>query len=391
MRNMEETRPVWLEINLDNLAYNFREIRKIVNEKAMIMAVIKANGYGHKYIELATMYKENGADRLAVAALTEAIELRHASIPGPLMVLGYTPTSQFNMVLENDIIQCIYNYLDACELSKEAVKQGKTAKVHIKIDSGMSRIGFLPSEESIEDIIKISKLPNIEIEGIFTHFAKADEVDKTFTQLQYERFNSVVIELENRGINIPIKHVSNSATIIDLPEYNLDMVRPGIILYGYYPSDEVNKEAINLKPAMTLKAKISNIKTLPDKTGISYGHIFSTKRQSKIATIPLGYADGYSRSLSGKASAHIGGIRVPLVGRVCMDQLMLDVTEVESVNIGDEVVLFGQGNEGYPHVDEIASLLGTINYEVVCMMGRRIPRVYIKEGKVLSIKDYLLD
>lgn len=391
MRNMDETRPVWLEINLDNLAYNFREIRKTVNEKAMIMAVIKANGYGHGSIELARMYKENGADRLAVAVLTEAIELRNANIPGPIMVLGYTPTNQFNMVLQNDIIQCIYNYVDACELSKEAVKQEKIAKVHIKIDSGMSRIGFLPFEESIEDIIKISQLSNIEIEGIFTHFAKADEADKTFTQLQYERFNSVVIELENRGINIPIKHVSNSATIIDLPEYNLDMVRPGIILYGYYPSDEVNKEAINLKPAMTLKAKVSNIKTLPDKTGISYGHIFSTKGESKIATIPLGYADGYSRSLSGKASAYIGGIRVPLVGRVCMDQLMLDVTHLESVNIGDEVVLFGQGNEGYPHVDEISSLLGTINYEVVCMMGRRIPRVYIKEGKVLSIKDYLLD
>lgn len=392
MKTLKETRPVWLEINLDNLAYNFREIRKIVNEKTMIMSIIKANGYGHGSIELARLYKRIGADRLAVATLTEAIELRRANIEGPLMVLGFTPSYQYNMVVENDVIQCIYTYSDAKVLSECAVEQNRKAKIHIKIDSGMGRIGFLPNEESIKEIMKISKLPNIEIEGIFTHFAKADEVDKTFTRIQYDRFDYVVTKLQELGINIPIKHVSNSAAIIDLPEYNLDMVRPGIILYGYYPSNEVDKSRINLRPAMTLKAKISNIKAVPEKTGISYGHMYSTNEESIIATVPIGYADGYSRSLSGKNSfVYVNGMKAPVVGRICMDQMMIDITKVPGVKIGDEVVLFGFGVDGYPHVDEIADILGTINYDVVCMMGRRIPRVYMVEGQISSIVDYLLD
>jgi len=390
MKTLDEIRPVWAEINLDNLAHNIREIKKIVKEGTLITAVVKANAYGHGSIEVAKTFLDNGADRLAVATLSEAIELRRADIHVPILVLGYTPKTQYPLVIENHITQAIYNYEDALEFSKAAVSLGKTGTIHIKVDSGMGRIGFLPNDESIEDILSISKLPNIYVEGIFTHFATADEKDKTYARLQYERFLTVINKLEEKGLSIPIKHVSNSAAIIDLPEYNLDMVRPGIMLYGYYPSTEVNKDIIKLKPAMTLKAKISNIKTVPKGTGISYGQIFVTERESKIATIPIGYADGFTRMLTSKAEVSIKGKRVPVVGKICMDQCMLDVTEVEDVKIGDEVVLFGY-EEGCPDADEIGEKLNTISYEILCMVGRRIPRVYISNGNIVDIKDYLLD
>ncbi|NLW21722.1 MAG: alanine racemase [Tissierellia bacterium] len=391
MRTLDEIRPVWAEINLDNLAHNIRQVRKNTKEGVLVTAVVKANAYGHGAVRAAKTFLENGADRLAVATLSEAIELRKGNIDVPILVLGYTPISQYPQVLEFDIIQTIYNYKDAQALSQAALELGKTGTIHIKVDSGMGRIGFLPLEESVEEIIKISKLPNIEIEGIYTHFAKADEKDKSYTRLQYERFSKVVDQLEERGLSIPIKHVSNSAAIIDLPEYNLNMVRAGIMIYGFYPSDEVLKDKIDLKPAMTLKAKISNVKRVPKGTGISYGQIYVTERESKIATIPIGYADGFTRLLSTKAEAFIKGKRVPVVGRICMDQCMLDVTEVPDVKVGDEVVLFGYGEEGYPHADELAQKLGTINYEIVCMVGRRVPRVYIENGQIVEIQDYLLD
>lgn len=391
MRTLDEIRPVWAEINLDNLAHNIRQVRKNTKEGVLVTAVVKANAYGHGAVRAAKTFLENGADRLAVATLSEAIELRKGNIDVPILVLGYTPISQYPQVLEFDIIQTIYNYKDVQALSQAALELGKTGTIHIKVDSGMGRIGFLPLEESVEEIIKISKLPNIEIEGIYTHFAKADEKDKSYTRLQYERFSKVVDQLEERGLSIPIKHVSNSAAIIDLPEYNLNMVRAGIMIYGFYPSDEVLKDKIDLKPAMTLKAKISNVKRVPKGTGISYGQIYVTERESKIATIPIGYADGFTRLLSTKAEAFIKGKRVPVVGRICMDQCMLDVTEVPDVKVGDEVVLFGYGEEGYPHADELAQKLGTINYEIVCMVGRRVPRVYIENGQIVEIQDYLLD
>ena len=228
------------------------------------------------------------------------------------------------------------------------------------------------------------------MEGIFTHFATADEKDKSYTKLQYNRFMSIIEKLEEKGLNIPVKHVSNSAAIIDFEEYNLDMVRGGIMIYGLWPSDEVNKEKVDLKPAMTLKARISNVKEVPKGTGISYGQIFVTEKESKIATIPIGYADGYTRLLAGKAEVFVKDRKVPVVGRICMDQCMIDVTDIDDVIVGDEVVLFGYEEE-YPHVDEIANKLNTINYEIVCMVGRRVPRVYIQNGNIVEIKDYLLD
>ena len=391
MINLEETRPVWAEINLDNLAHNIKEVRKNTREDAKVTAVVKANGYGHGSTDIAKTFLENGADRLAVAILTEAIELRKAGIKAPILVLGYTPNTQFDKVLQYDLIQTVYSYEDAKILSKTASDMDKEAVIHIKIDTGMSRIGFLPNEDAVEKILEINKLENINIEGMYTHFAKADETDKGHAKGQFEKYIKVSDSLKEKGLDIKIKHVSNSAAIIDLEDYNLDMVRAGIMIYGFYPSDEVSKENIKLKPAMNLKARVSHVKTVPKGTGISYGQIFKTERESKIATLPIGYADGFTRLLTGKAEVYVNGKRVKVVGKICMDQCMIDVTEIEDIQVGDEVVIFGYGNEGYPSAEELAEKIGTINYEIVCMVGRRIPRVYKKDGEIVDIVDYILD
>ena len=390
MYTLDETRPVWAEIDLDNLAHNIKEVRKHTDKNAFVTAVVKANGYGHGSVEISRTFLDNGADRLAVAILTEALELRKGDITEPILILGYTPPTQYGKLLEYDITQAIYNYEDAKALSNKAVELGKKATIHIKLDSGMGRIGFLPTKESIDEILNISKLPNIYIEGIFTHFAKADEIDKTHALGQFEKYMYMIKALEEQGLNISIKHVSNSAAIMDMPELNLNMVRAGVMIYGFYPSDEVKKD-IELKPAMTLKARISHLKVVPKGTGISYGQIYVTDKDSKIATIPIGYADGFTRMLTGKAEVYINGKRAKIVGKICMDQCMIDVTHIEDVKVGDEVVLFGYGKEGYPHADELAAKIGTINYEVVCMVSRRVPRVYISNGSIVKIKDYLLD
>lgn len=391
MNTLDEIRPVWAEISLDNLIHNIKEVRRITDKDTLITAVVKANGYGHGSIQIARSFLDNGADRLAVALLTEAMELRNNNIREPIMILGYTPKTQFNKVLEHDLIQTIYDYEDAKALSNTATELNKTAKVHIKLDTGMGRIGFPSTKESIDIILEISKLPNIYIEGIFTHFAKADELDKTFTKIQFKRFIDIVNELEEKGLYIEIKHVSNSATIIDLPQYNLNMVRAGIMLYGFNPSDETNKEKVNLKPAMTLKAKLSHVKTVSKGMGISYGQIFVAEKESKIGTIPIGYADGFSRILTDKAEVYINGKRVKVVGKICMDQSMIDLTDVEDAKVGDEVIIFGYGKEGYPHADELAEKIGTINYEIVCMVGRRVPRVYILNNRIVYTHDELID
>lgn len=388
MDTLDEVRPVWAEINLDNLAHNMREVKKSVKKGTLITAVVKANAYGHGAVKAAKTFLENGADRLAVATLSEAIELREANIDVPILILGYTPISQFDLAIKYDITQAIYNLESAKAFSKAAENLNKKGTIHIKVDSGMGRIGFLPKDESIDDIIEISKLPNVNVEGIFTHFAKADETDKKYTTFQYDKFMYVVNELEKRGLSIPIKHVSNSAAIIDIPDYNLNMVRAGIMLYGYYPSDEVNKDKVKLLPAMSLKAKVSNVKTVPKGTGISYGWIYITEKESKIATIPIGYADGFTRMLSSKTEAYIKGKRVPIVGRICMDQCMMDVTQLDDVKIGDEVVLFGY-EKGALDADDIAKKLNTISYEILCMVGRRVPRVYVQNGSIIGVDDYL--
>lgn len=391
MLTLEKTRPVWAEINLDHLAHNIKEIRKIVRPEAMVTAVIKADGYGHGAVEIAQTLLDNGADRLAVATLSEAIVLRNAYPNIPILILGYTPDSCAKEVITNNIIQTIYSLEQAQSFSKKAQALKQTVTIHIKLDTGMSRIGLQPDQHSVHVIKEISKLPNVILEGMFTHFAVADERDKHFTYQQYDKYMNMVHALEEEGVYIPLKHVSNSAATIDLPEMNADMVRAGIILYGLYPSDDVKKERIQLKPVLSLKAKISHVKALKEGIGISYGLKYVTDKKSKIATIPIGYADGFTRMLSGKAEALVKGIRVPIVGRICMDQCMLDVTEIEEVNQGDEVILIGSDGGNTISVDDVARKLNTINYEIVCMIGKRVPRVYTKNNQIIKIRDELLD
>ena len=387
---MRKTRPVWAEVDLDNLAHNIREVRRITNPKTIIMAVVKGDGYGHGATMAAKVFLENGAERLAVATLTEAMELRRASFEAPILVLGYTPAYQSGDVLEYDVNPAVYTSGHAEALSKAAIAMGRVAKIHIKLDTGLGRIGFLPTEKSINEIVEISQLPSLEIEGIFTHFAVADLREKKYTRGQFEKYMQIVEEIEERGVSIPIKHASNSAAVIDLPEYNLDMVRPGSILYGMYPSDEVDMDKVELRPALTLKAKMSNVKTVPKGTGISYGLTFTTDKPKRIGTLSIGYADGYSRAFSNRAEVGIKGRRAPVVGRVCMDQCMIDLTDIEEAKIGDEVVLFGDGSDHTPRAEELAGWMGSIFAEVLSSLSRRVPRVYIKNGEVVEIRDYLM-
>lgn len=389
MITKENLRPVWAEINLDHLKHNIHAIKNIVKKDTIVCAVIKADGYGHGAAEIAKTLLENGADRIAVATLSEAVALRKSGYEVPIMVLGYTPEHQGELILDNNITQTVYSYDQALEFSNAAKQKNQKMTLHLKIDTGMSRLGFQPNEEAIHDIKKIFNLPNLTIEGIFTHFAAADDRDKAYTYQQFHTFMDFVKKLEQEGCPIPIKHVSNSAAIMDLPEMNLDMVRPGIILYGLYPSDDVDKSRIELKQVMELKAKISHVKTLTKDRGISYGLKYTTSGDEKIITMPIGYADGYTRMMSGKAEAIVKGKKIPLVGRICMDQCMANATGLD-VEPGDEVTLYSNDRESGLSIDDIANKLGTINYEIVCMLGKRVPRVYMENNSIVHIKDILL-
>ena len=381
-------RPVWVEVDLDALEYNVKNIKKLINNKDMI-AVVKADAYGHGALDIIPTLIKNGVNRLAVAVITEAIEFRKKNINIPIMILGSTPLEYSEELINYDIEQTVFNLEYAEELSKIAVKMGKRAKVHIALDTGMGRIGFLQNEKSINEVEKICRLKGIEVIGIFTHFATADEENKEYSNYQFNKFTSFIKELERRGIHIPIKHCSNSGAIMDLPETYLDAVRAGIILYGYYPSNEVNKEVLDLKPVLSLKAKISHVKELDKDMYISYGRTFKTEKKSVIATIPIGYADGYSRLLSGKVKVIVNGKLANVVGRICMDQCMVDVTDVGNVKVSDEVTLLGNDGDIKFNADDIAEIMGTINYEILCMIKQRIPRVYIKNHKVVNVRNYI--
>jgi len=389
MITLDDIRPTWAEIDLDNLRHNIMEIKHTISSYTRLCAIVKADAYGHGAVEVAKEALECGASYLGVAFLEEALELRTNGITAPILILGFTPESQFDKIIKYSITQTIYNLKYAVALSECALKHNKKAKVHIKIDTGMSRIGFCPEACLTDDFKKLFSLQGLEIEGIFTHFARADERDRSFTDEQFRVFREVVNALEKEGYKIPIKHAANSAGIIQYPETHLDMVRPGIILYGLYPSDEVPKDLISLKPVMRLKTRVSNVKVLPKGKAISYGGTFITQRKSIIATLPVGYADGFSRLLSSKAQVLIKGQRAPVVGRVCMDQCMVDVTDIQgTVSIGDEVTLMGEDGDNRVPAEELAKLTGTINYEVVCGISRRVPRVYINGGNIVKIKTY---
>ncbi|GEP66778.1 alanine racemase [Clostridium beijerinckii] len=382
-------RPVYAEIDLDAIAYNIKNIKKLVKDKEII-AVVKADCYGHGALDVVPTLLENGASRLAVAVLTEGIELRNDNIKAPIMILGYTPSYLNEELIKYDLEQTVYDLDYAKELSKTALSLNKKAKIHIAIDTGMGRIGFLPTEKAIDAICKICSLEGLEVIGIFTHFSTSDEKDKEYTNEQFEKFTDLLKKLSNLNIEIPIKHVSNSGAIMDMPETYLDAVRAGIILYGYYPSPEVKKENLSLKPALTLKATITRVQEMDAGMSISYGRTFKTERKSLIATIPIGYADGYSRLLAKNAKVIINGQFAPIVGRICMDQCMIDITDINGdIKVGDEVIILGEQNGLRFNADNFAEIMGTINYEILCMLKYRIPRVYVKNGKIFNVRNYL--
>ncbi len=385
---MKNIRPVWAEVDLKAIENNIKEIKRVAKDKEII-AVVKADAYGHGALDVVPVLLKNGVDRLAVAVITEAIELREAGINVPILILGYTPISFADDIINYDIEQTVFDLNYAKELSKAALRLGKKAKIHISLDTGMGRIGFIPNEESINAIEEISKLDGIEITGMFTHFSTADEADKNYTREQFEKYKWTVDQLEKRDINVGIKHVANSATIIDLEEYYYDAIRPGIILYGYYPSNEVNKEKIKIRPALTLKSHVIHLKEVKEGTYISYGRKYVTKGIEKIATLPIGYADGYTRLLSGKVKVIINNKLVPVVGRICMDQCMVNVSELDSVKVGDEVILLGETENCKYNADDIAKEIDTISYEILCMIGKRVPRVYKINESIVSTRHYL--
>lgn len=381
-------RPAWAEINLDSIAYNMKEVKRLSGNRDII-AVVKADAYGHGAIDVVDTMIENGATRLAVAVITEAIELRKSGVKVPIMILGYTPLEFAEELINYDIEQTVYSLEYAKELAKVAENINKSVKIHIAVDTGMGRIGFLPNENSIKDVSEIYYLQGLDTIGIFTHFATADEKDKEYTHEQYSNLEWFYKELEKKNVNIKIKHAANSAAIMELPGTHLDGVRAGIILYGYYPSEEVDKNKISLKPALTLKTKVVHVKKLTKDKYVSYGRKFKTERESIIATLPIGYADGYTRLLSGKAKVIINGKFAPVIGRICMDQCMIDVTDVGKVEVGDEVILLGEEGDLKYNADDMANDIGTINYEIICMLKQRVPRVYIKNNEVISIRNYI--
>lgn len=362
-------------VDLPAIIHNIREVRNRVSDDVKIMAVIKSDGYGHGAVEVGTALR-NSVDYFGVAAIEEAVELRNAGLMLPILILGYTMHGKYDDVVRHDVAQTIYNIEDARLLSDMAGKCLKKAKVHIAVDTGMTRIGYVPNTESVREIKEIAALPNIEIEGIFTHMACADETDKTHAKKQMEKYDEFISLLEKEGVHIPIKHMCNSAGIMDFEDHRFDMVRSGIITYGLYPSEEVAKENINLKPAISWYAHVVHVKTVPAGEGVSYGATYVTERPTKIATISVGYGDGYPRSLSNKGCVLIRGKRVPIIGRVCMDQFMVDVTELPVVEVEDLVTLVGVDGEEHISVEEIADLSGSFNYEFICDIGKRVRRVY---------------
>ena len=385
-------RAVWAQIDLDAAAHNMRQIRKHVGPDVKIAAVVKANAYGHGSVELAKTFAENGADCFAVSSLDEAVELRrYAHIDKEIFILGHTDARRTEELLTYDIEPAVFNLKNAEFFSQEAQRLGKTLRVHIAVDTGMSRVGFQVNEFSVSEIKAIAALPNIEIRGMFTHFAVSDIKDKTFTREQYGHFRWMCKRMDEEGIHIALRHCCNSAAVLELPEYYCDMVRPGIIMYGCEPSPDVDIKPYDLRPVMSLRCCIAHVKLIDAGATVSYGRHYTAPSRRKIATLPVGYADGYSRILSGKVDVLYHGHRVPQVGAICMDQCMIDVSGEANVHAGDEVVLFGRQGDSFIPIEEIAAVCGTINYEIMCNISRRVPRVYMKNGKVVGREEYLFD
>ncbi|MDO5362752.1 MAG: alanine racemase [Eubacteriales bacterium] len=370
-------------VSLDAVAHNFREMRKNIAEDTKVIAVVKADAYGHGAVQIARLVEEyTYIWGFATATEEEAIELRRAGIQKPILVLGIVFEEYYPELIRYDIRPAVCDADSAKKLSQEALRQGKTVHIHLALDTGMTRIGFADTPKSIETIKQIQMLPNLEIEGIFTHFARADEYDRSPALIQLERYLDFLNLLKDAGITIPLLHCSNSAGIIRVPEANLSMVRAGITIYGIYPSNEVERDKIKLETAMEIKSHISYLKDVIPGTAISYGGTFVASKPMKVATIPVGYADGYPRQLSGKGWVLIHGQKAPILGRVCMDQFMVDVTDIPDTKSGDEVTLIGRDGNEVITAEEFGELSGRFSYEFICCISKRVPRVYIKDGKI---------
>lgn len=449
---MDRYKRVYAEIDLDAVVYNMESMKRGLAENAGMIGVVKTDGYGHGAVPVAKTIAPY-VKGYAVATIDEARNLQRHGIEKPILILGVTHPSRYPELVEHEIRPAIFTEEPAEDLSAAALSAGRQAKIHLALDTGMSRIGMRPDEESADMAVRISRLPGISVEGLFTHFARADETDKTSARLQMKRYLDFVKMLDNRGLRIPVKHISNSAGIIDLPEAHLDLARAGISIYGIYPSDEVEKEKVPLKPVMSLKSYISYLKEIRPGDAVSYGGTFVADKPLKVATIPVGYGDGYPRNLSGKGRVLIEGKSAPILGRVCMDQFMVDVTDIPQARLWSEVTLIGEspapegagcgrvedageigqagcigdgkagqagcskaevaggtgsngtegagkavcGSEGEVGrtdritVEEIAALSGGFTYEIVCDIGKRVPRVYLRGGKVVGAKDYFED
>ncbi len=373
------------DVDLDAIRSNISKLQQRLKTGTRSCAVIKADGYGHGAVPIARNI-EDLVDFFAVATIDEALKLRQSDIEKPILVIGYVDPESASLAIQNDIRLTVFDINTAKCISEAAARSGKNALIHIKIDTGMSRIGYTPSDDSLKEIIAINNLPNIAIEGVFTHFFASDEKDKSKAYAQLDLFKSFANKIKSAAINIKIFHCSNSAAATDMPEANMDMVRLGISIYGLYPSDDVR--SVTLTPAMSLKSHVVMVKDLPKGRSIGYGGTFTARHDMRIATIPVGYADGYMRGLSNKGYVLIHGAKAPIVGRVCMDQMMVDVTGIEDVRQKDEVVLIGRQLGNVITLEEISTLAGSFNYEFACDINPRVPRRYFSEGRQVGFKDY---
>ncbi len=383
---MEKNNRVKAVISLDAVEQNFREMRKNIAEDTKMIAVVKADAYGHGAVPIAHLIEDHDYIwGFAAATAEEAVHLRQAGITKPILILGIVFDEYFPELVQYDIRPAVCEYDEAKKLSDEAVLQNKTVHIHIALDTGMTRIGYADIPESVEEIKKIAELPNLEIEGMFTHFARADEYDRSPAMVQLERDQDFSTRVEEAGVDIPLHHCSNSAGIIRVPEANLSIVRAGITIYGIYPSSEVERDIVKLAPVMELKSHITYVKDVPAGAAISYGGTYVADKKRRVATIPVGYADGYPRQLSNKGWVLIHGKKAPILGRVCMDQFMADVTEIDNVKKGDEVTLLGRDGDEFISIEEMGDLCGRFSYEFACDISPRVPRVYIKDGKEAEV------
>ncbi len=381
---------VWAEVDLDAIWENIVHMKENIAENTKILAVIKTDGYGHGGVPIAKMLEQlDFMFGYAAATYEEAHVLREAGVKKPVLILGYTFPYCYENLIREEIRPAVYRRDTVEELAAAAARVGQKAKVHIKVDTGMGRIGITPDEEGLEFVKFLMEHPELEVEGIFTHFAKSDEADKTSANHQLELFQNFIDRIQaEAGLTIPIRHCSNSAAILEMPQANMDMVRAGITTYGLYPSEEVSKDVVPLQAAMSLYSHIIYCKTIHAGQSVSYGGLFTATKDTRVATIPVGYGDGYPRSLSGKGYVLIHGKKAPILGRVCMDQFMVDITEIPGAMEGDRVTLLGADGAERITAEELGELSGRFNYEFVCVLGKRVPRVYRRNGEITEVKDY---